>query len=244
MRARAWPIDRLETEAAASPAPRSLGDALGGEGIALIAEMKRASPSQGPIRPGASVTEIVRAYERGGAAAGSVLTEPAHFGGTLEDLREARAAVGIPLLRKDFIVEEYQLLEARSAGADAVLLIVAVLPPARLRQLLERARGLGMDALVETHDAGEVEAALEAGAEIIGVNNRNLHTLEVDVETTFGLLERLPETAISVAESGIDGRPIVERLERAGVDAILVGERLMRAPAPEAAVRELLGTSG
>lgn len=238
------PSGPLEARAAAAPAPSSFHDALAGDGISLIAEMKRASPSQGPIRPGASVTDVLRAYVRGGASASSVLTEGEYFGGTLADLEEARGAVDIPLLRKDFIVDEYQLLEARSAGADAVLLIVAGLSSDRLVGLLGAARELGMDALVETHSADEVEVAIASGADIVGINNRNLHTLEVDVETSFRLLDQLPDGVVSVAESGITGRPIVERLEEAGANAILVGESLMRAVDPAAATRELLGRGG
>ncbi len=241
-RRREVPVGELEERVAGALPPRGFRDALTRNGVSLIAEMKRASPSQGPIRPGASVTEVVRAYERGGASASSVLTEREHFGGGLADLEEARAAVALPLLRKDFIVDRYQLLEARAAGADAALLIVAGLAQDDLLALLAATRELGMDALVETHEAGEVETALAAGADIVGINNRNLHTLEVDIETTFGLLDLLPDGVVSVAESGITGRATVERLEEAGVDAILVGERLMRADDPAEATRSLLGT--
>jgi indole-3-glycerol phosphate synthase len=211
------------------------------EGIALIAEMKRASPSAGPIRPGASVSEIVRAYEAAGAAACSVLTEGSHFGGSLDDLVEARAACGLPLLRKDFLVDEYQVLEARAAGADAVLLIVAALGRQRLGDLMHAAAGLGMDSLVEVHDEDDAEVAVDAGAELIGINNRNLKTLEVDPATALRLLPDLPAGTVVVAESGIGSRADVLELERAGVDAILVGEALMRAPDPGDAIRALTG---
>jgi indole-3-glycerol phosphate synthase len=213
------------------------------EGISLIAEMKRASPSRGPIRPGASVPEVARVYQEAGAAAMSVLTEPHHFGGSLDDLAAARAACDLPLLRKDFLVDEYQLLEARAAGADAVLLIAAALGQDRLAQLIAVASELGMDALVEVHDEDEVEAAVAAGAEVIGVNNRDLRSLEVDLETSFRLLADIPAGTVVVAESGIRRRGDVARLEEAGVDAILVGEALMDAEDPVAAARALLGTA-
>lgn len=219
---------------------RPFSEALIAEGISLIAEMKRASPSRGPIRPGARVADIVSAYQDAGARAVSVLTEPEYFGGSLDDLVAARAACDLPLLRKDFVVDEYQLLEARLAGADAVLLIVAALEPPRLSALIGAAAELGMDSLVEVHDEQEVEAAVEAGAEVIGVNNRNLHSLEVDLRTTFRLLSDVPAGTVVVAESGIADREAVRELEEAGVDAILVGEALMSQDDPRLAVRELL----
>ncbi|MEQ8833362.1 MAG: indole-3-glycerol phosphate synthase TrpC [Miltoncostaeaceae bacterium] len=219
---------------------RPFSETLIGEGISLIAEMKRSSPSKGPIRPGAGVTEIVTAYQDAGARAVSVLTEPEWFGGSLDDLVEARAAVDLPLLRKDFLVDEYQLIEARIAGADAVLLIVAALEPERLAALITAASDLGMDALVEVHDEEEVETAVEAGAEVIGINNRDLHSLEVDLDTTYRLLADVPAGTVVVAESGITTRQDVRDLEEAGVDAILVGEALMREPDPRDAVRGLL----
>jgi indole-3-glycerol phosphate synthase len=203
--------------------------------------MKRASPSKGPIRPGASVSEVVKAYEAAGASACSVLTEGPHFQGSLDDLVEARAACRLPLLRKDFIVHEYQLMEARLAGADAVLLIVAALGGERLRELLTAASDLGLDTLVEVHDAEEVGDAIEAGAELLGINNRNLRTFEVDLDTTFRLLPDVPAGTVVVAESGITNAHDVQHLEDAGVDAILVGETLMRAPDPAEAIRSLLG---
>ncbi|HJZ60773.1 MAG TPA: indole-3-glycerol phosphate synthase TrpC [Miltoncostaeaceae bacterium] len=215
-------------------------EALVAPGVSLIAEVKRASPSRGPIRPGASVTEIVRAYEASGAGACSILTEPTRFGGSLDDLVEARAACGLPLLRKDFIVDEYQLLEARAAGADAVLLIVAALEHDRLGQLLQAAADLRLEALVEVHDEEDTQIAVEAGAEIIGVNNRDLRTLEVDPETVLQLLPDIPAGTVVVAESGIGTAEDVRRMGEAGVDAVLVGEALMRAPDPGEAVRALL----
>ena len=220
---------------------RPFSEALVAEGISLIAEMKRASPSRGDIRPDASVTEIVTAYQDAGAAAVSVLTEPKWFGGSLDDLVEARAALEIPILRKDFIVDTYQLVEARVAGADAALLIVAALGRKRLAELMQAAHELGLDCLVEVHDEKEVEKAVDAGAEIIGINNRNLHSLEVDVRTSFRLLADVPAGTVVVAESGITSREDVLELEAAGVDAILVGETLMRHPDPRDGVRALLG---
>jgi indole-3-glycerol phosphate synthase len=222
-------------------AERPFHDALAPPGMSLIAELKRASPSRGAIQPDAGAAEVVSAYERAGASACSILTEPEYFGGSLDDLSAARAATTLPLLRKDFIVDRYQLLEARAAGADAALLIVAAMGVPELRNLIEEADRIGLDTLVEVHDEGEVGEALEAGARIVGVNNRNLRTLEVDVETAHRLCAGLPSDVVTVAESGIATRHDVERLERAGVDAILVGETLMRAGDPVAAVAELLG---
>lgn len=220
---------------------RPFSEALIAEGISLIAEMKRASPSRGPIRPGASVSEVVRTYQEAGARAVSVLTEERHFGGSLDDLAEARAACDLPLLRKDFLIDEYQLLEARAAGADAVLLIVAALEPGRLEELMVAAGELGMDSLVEVHDEREVGTAVEAGAEVIGINNRNLHSLQVDLATTFRLLADIPAGTVVVAESGITRHDDVRELEGAGVDAILVGEAIMASDDPAQAVRTLLG---
>jgi indole-3-glycerol phosphate synthase len=240
-RKRAVPADELRSRLEPARRGRPFSEALITEGISLIAEMKRASPSRGPIRPDASVRDIVTAYQAAGARAVSVLTEPAYFGGSLDDLVEARASCDLPLLRKDFVVDEYQVLEARAAGADAVLLIVAALGAERLVELMAATSDLGMDSLVEVHDEEEVEVAVEAGAEVLGVNNRDLHSLEVDLDTTFRLLADVPAGTVVVAESGITRPEDVESLERAGVDAILVGEALMRADDPVRAVRELLG---
>ncbi len=240
-RKRAVPVSELEGRLGPARRGRPFSEALIAEGVSLIAEMKRASPSRGPIRPGASVAEVVRAYELAGARAVSVLTEGAYFGGSLDDLVAAREACDLPLLRKDFVVDEYQLLEARAAGADAVLLIVAALEPDRLHALMGAASDLGMDCLVEVHDEDEVLAAVDAGAEVIGINNRDLHTLAVDLGTTFRLLADVPAGTVVVAESGIRRPEDVESLERAGVDAILVGEALMDAEDPIRAVKELLG---
>jgi indole-3-glycerol phosphate synthase len=225
------------------PRGRPFSEALIGPGVSLIAEVKRASPSRGPIRADADVTRIVQAYERGGAAAASILTEPHFFGGSLDDLRTARAACTLPLLRKDFIIDPYQLAEARLAGADAALLIVAALDGEQFAELLQTGQDLGLDLLVEAHTEDEVETAVEAGAEIVGINNRNLRTLEVDPDTVLNLLTDIPAGTVVVAESGISERADVLRLGDAGVDAILVGEALMREDDPVAAIRTLLGTT-
>jgi indole-3-glycerol phosphate synthase len=230
-------------EASLPPRPqRPAGEfraALAVPGLQIIAEHKRRSPSAGEIRPGSSVAEIARAYERGGAAAMSVLTEERHFGGSLEDLREARAACELPLLRKDFIVDSYQLAEAASAGAAAVLLIVAALDAPRLSDLAAEAGERGLETLVEVHDRGELEAALAAGARIVGVNNRDLRDFSVEIERTFSLLSAIPGGVLVVSESGIWTPAHLARLSADGVDAALVGERLMREPDPGAGLRAL-----
>jgi indole-3-glycerol phosphate synthase len=220
---------------------RPFNEALVRPGLSLIAEFKRRSPSAGDISADAIVADQVRAYERGGAAALSVLTDERHFGGSLEDLREARAACDLPVIRKDFIVDPYQLYEATVNGADAVLLIVRALDDDDLRSLQETARALDLDCLVEVHDAEELERALEAGAEVIGINNRDLDEQRVDIATTFELMPDVPAGKTVVAESGISGRDQLEELERVGVDAVLIGGALMSAPDPEAKTRELTG---
>ena len=240
-RKRERPLAELEREADTRPEGRPFHEALARPGTSLIAEHKRRSPSAGEIREGASVTEIVRAYERGGAAALSILTEEHHFGGSLADLTEARAASDLPILRKDFTVDPYQLYEARAAGADAVLLVVGSLSMDDLARLYEEARALDLDALVEIHDEEELEAALEIDVDVIGINNRNLEDFTVDLSTTFDLLADVPAGKTVVSESGIVYREQVDELERVGVDAVLVGETLMRAANPEFACRELTG---
>ena len=236
------PLAALEATLGPDRSGRPFSEALIAEGISLIAEMKRASPSRGPIRPEASVSGVVRAYEAGGARACSILTEPRWFGGDLSDLVEARGACGLPLLRKDFIIDRYQLVEARVAGADACLLIVAALPPDMLSRLIQDAWELDMDCLVEVHDREELEVAIDVGAEVIGINNRDLHSLEVNLETTFELLADVPAGTVVVAESGITSSGQVRDLEDSGVDAILVGEHLMRSSDPGVAIRDLVGT--
>ena len=234
-------LDDLQRRLDERPEQRPFGEALTRPGLSVIAEFKRRSPSAGEIRAGATPADIAGAYEDAGAAALSVLTDEQHFGGSLEDLREARAACELPVLQKDFTVDRYQLYEAALAGADAVLLIVAALGRERLSDLMAAASDLGMDSLVEVHDEGEVEVAVEAGAELIGINNRDLHSLEIDLGTTFRLLADVPAGTVVVAESGITARAHVADLEDAGIDAILVGEALMRADDPADAVRDLLG---
>jgi indole-3-glycerol phosphate synthase len=205
----------------------------------VIAEHKRRSPSAGTIREGVTCAEIVAAYERGGAAAISILTEEAHFGGSLADLREARAATALPILRKDFTIDPYQLYEAKLTGADAVLLVVGSLEQAALASLHAQAGELDLDALVEIHDDEELERALEIDSDVIGINNRDLGNFSVDIQRTFDLLADVPAGKVVVSESGIHHRGQIEELEQVGVDAVLVGEAVMRAPDPEAAVREL-----
>jgi indole-3-glycerol phosphate synthase len=217
----------------------SFADALSAPGLALIAEHKRRSPSAGAIRDGVPLEEVVAAYGRGGAAALSILTEGPSFGGSLDDLRAARAASALPILRKDFIVDRYQIDEAVIAGADAVLLIVAALSPQELRALHAHADERGLDALVEVHDERELERALQSGAAVVGINNRDLTTLKVDVRRTFELLPAVPEGTVVVAESGFSRPEELEELNDAGVHAVLIGETLMRAQDIERAVRTL-----
>jgi indole-3-glycerol phosphate synthase len=238
-RREAVPLARLEEAIAARAAGRPFSEALTRPGVSLIAEHKRRSPSAGEIRAGATVAEIVCAYERGGAAALSILTEPFHFGGGLEDLREARSATDLPVLRKDFIVDPYQLYEASAAGADAVLLIVAALEVEGLDALLQEARALDLDALVEVHDERELEIALEVDADVLGINNRDLADFSVDIERTYQLLSDVPAGKTVVSESGFSTREQLDELERVGIDAVLIGETLMRAEDVEAAVRAL-----
>jgi indole-3-glycerol phosphate synthase len=221
-------------------APRGLRRALAaGDPPRVIAEIKRCSPSRGEIRPDFDPVMIAKAYAEAGAAAISVLTDERYFGGHLEYLEAVRRAVPLPLLRKDFIVDPYQVDEARAAGADAVLLIAGALTPAELRALRERAAGLGLDALVEVHDAGQLESALAAGADLIGINNRDLRTFEVDLGVTERLAAEMPEGVVAVAESGIFSAGDVERLEAAGAQAFLVGEALMREEDIGVALRRL-----
>ena len=234
-------LAELEAALGAREAPRPFQEALTRPGISLIAEHKRRSPSAGLIREGAEVTEIVRAYERGGAAALSILTEPFHFGGSLDDLREALAATELPILRKDFIVDPYQLYESAAVGADAILLIVAALAPDDLYDLLREARDLDLDALVEVHNERELEIALDVEADVLGLNNRDLTDFSVDIERTYELLADVPAGKTVVAESGYSSRDQLEELERVGVDAVLIGETLMRAPDVEAACIDLTG---
>jgi len=231
----------LEAALSGRPESRPFQEALTRPGISLIAEHKRRSPSAGAIREGVDVVEIVQAYERGGAAALSVLTEPFHFGGSLDDLRAARGATNLPVLRKDFIVDPYQLYESAAAGADAILLIVATLEADALATLHREARALDLDVLVEVHDEEELRGALEVDADVIGINNRDLGDFTVNIERTYELLSDVPAGKTVVSESGFSSRDQLDDLDRVGVDAVLVGETLMRAPDVEAACRELTG---
>jgi indole-3-glycerol phosphate synthase len=240
-RRRAVPQADLESRLHSRGEDRPFSEALVRPGLSLIAEFKRRSPSAGDISAGAGVADRVGAYERGGAAALSVLTDKTHFGGSLDDLRAARAACDLPILRKDFIVDPYQLYEAAVNGADAVLLIVWALDDRALRAMYDEARGLDLDCLVEVHDEAELERALELDADVIGINNRNLDEGTVDVSTTYELMPDVPAGKTVVAESGISARTELEELERVGVDAVLIGEALMGAADPEAKARELTG---
>ena len=239
-RRREVPFSQLE-QALERRDDRPFSEALFQPRISLIAEHKRRSPSGGLIRGDQEVDDVVRAYERGGAAAISVLTEGPNFGGSLEDLRIARAASRLPILRKDFVVDPYQVYESAAAGADAILLIVAALSQRDLERLHADARDIDLDVLVEVHDENELNRALEADADIIGINNRDLTDLSVDIERTYELLSDVPTGKTVVSESGFQTREQVEDLERVGVDAVLVGETLMRSPDLEAACRELTG---
>ena len=237
------PLATLERRAAnASPRGHAFEKALRLAGVSnVIAECKRRSPSKGVLAEHYDPVAIARQYQAGGAAAISVLTEPTFFDGALEHLTAVRAAVDIPILRKDFIVDEYQLFEARAAGADAILLIVAGLPQEALIALRARAYELGLAALVEVHDEEELTRAVDAGARIVGVNNRNLRTLAVDVEASYRLVSRMPPGIVAVSESGLQSRQDLERLSAAGYSAFLIGERFMTDPAPAEAIRQLIG---
>jgi indole-3-glycerol phosphate synthase len=222
------------------PSPRPFEDALRGTRPALIAEYKRSSPSAGPIAD-PDVASQARAYEAGGAAAISVLTEPTRFEGALADLRAVRLAVGLPVLRKDFLVHPAQVIESRAAGGDAVLLIAAALPELELKGMLAVAADLGLGALVETHSQEDLAKALVTDAPVIGVNARDLETLEVDVERALAMLPEVPSDRVAVLESGVSTREDVERAMDAGAWGVLVGETLMRSPDPAATIRSLRG---
>jgi indole-3-glycerol phosphate synthase len=241
----AAPLASVLEKARTSAAPRGFGNALrrpAGAPVRAIAEIKRASPSAGPIRPGADPVAIASEYAAGGASAISVLTDRDFFDGDIEFLHEVReSGVGVPLLRKDFLIDEYQVAEARACGADAILLIVAALEDGLLRALLAAARDLGLDVLVEVHTLEETDRALAAGSQILGVNHRNLHTFEIDMSLTAQVAKLVPAGTVLVGESGIKTPADVDALGAAGAHAVLVGESLMRAPSPGAALRVLLG---
>jgi len=232
----------LRAALADAPPPRNFFNALAAGGpIKLIAEVKRASPSKGLIRADFQPVEIAKAYEANGASCISVLTDEQYFQGNLDYLRDIRAAVNLPVLRKDFILDTYQLLEARAAGADAVLLIAECLDDCQLRKLHNEAIELGMVPLVELYEPANLTRVFDAGATLMGVNNRDLRTFEVDLQHTIRLRERIPDQCVLVGESGIHSREDALLLEEAGVDAMLVGEHLMSQPDVGAAVRALLG---
>jgi indole-3-glycerol phosphate synthase len=238
-------VDTLRVAASRAPEPKNLVTgiraAASAEGVALIAEVKRASPSAGAIATDADPVARAQAYEEAGAAAISVLTEPRHFGGALGDLRAVRAAVAAPILRKDFLVHPDQVVEARGAGADAVLLITSSLSDDELTSMLSASWELGMEPIVETHGDEDLERALATDAVVIGVNARDLESLEVDVPRALGQLGRIPADRVALLESGITDRGDVLAAVEAGASAILVGESLMRATDPARAVRALIG---
>lgn len=239
------PLSELDALVREAPVPLNLSGALWGERPRLIAETKKTSPSKGLLAQGEyDPAALAAVYAANGAAAVSVLTESAHFRGSLAHLAAVKAAVapeGLPVLRKDFLFDPYQLSEARANGADAALLIVAILERERLREMLDAARGIWLQCLVEAHDEREVEAALDAGAEIVGINQRDLRTFEVDTTLAARLRPLVPPGRMVVAESGVSSRDDVAALHRAGVNGVLVGEALMTAPDAAAKTRELAG---
>jgi indole-3-glycerol phosphate synthase len=250
-RAATVPLAELRARALDSPLPLDFTASVarrrsGRERVSplnAIAEIKRASPSQGQIREPLDVREIALAYRTAGASAISILTDGPFFKGSLDDLAEARRAVDLPLLRKDFIIEAYQVYETRAHRADAILLIAAALEPSHLLELYSLAKSLSLHPLVEVHTLAELETARRAGAALIGINNRDLATFTTSLETTFALLPHVPPEAVVVSESGIGRLEDVRRLAAAGVDAILVGEALLRHPSPGALLRELLSAA-
>ena len=242
-RQRVLPEAVLRMAVKRATAPRDFAAALTRPQVNIIAELKKASPSSGLLREEFRPIELATRFERAGAAALSVLTEEEFFQGSAKDLREARKACEIPVLRKDFIVDPWQVLEARAIDADSFLLIVAVLSDAALTELLALGRELGMEPLIEVHTRAELDRAIAAGARIIGVNNRDLKTLEVNLDTSFDLVELIPEDCIAVCESGIRDGSQIQRLRAAGFDAFLIGEHLMTKADPDEALSALLATA-
>lgn len=242
-RKRNLPLKELQEMAGKAPPPLDFAAALRGDGVRLIAEIKKASPSRGVIRADFNPVEIARTYANNGAAAISVLTEPGYFQGSLHFLKDIRIALGsggLPLLRKDFITDPYQVYQSRACGADSLLLIVAILSREKLEGLLNLSHELNMDCLVEVHNEVELQTALESDAGIIGINNRDLKTFTVDLATTGRLRPLIPGDRIVVSESGIKERTDIEKLNQLGIDAVLIGESLMSAPDIAAKMRELL----
>jgi indole-3-glycerol phosphate synthase len=236
----AFSISSLETRAEALVAARrGFSHALRAEAIAIIAEIKKASPSKGLLSTDFDPASIASTYEAGGAAALSVLTDENFFQGSLADLEAARAQVNMPVLRKDFTTSEYHVVEAAAYGADAILLIAAVLTERQLRDFRELASRYNMDALVEVHNAEELQPAIDSGAQIIGINNRNLHTFEVSLQTSLDLVDRVPAGVLKVSESGIESRAHIDMLRKAGFDAFLIGEHLMKSGDPAKSLRDL-----
>ncbi|HWJ22019.1 MAG TPA: indole-3-glycerol phosphate synthase TrpC [Gemmatimonadaceae bacterium] len=235
--------DELERQALAAAVAPSMSASLLGRSVGVIAEVKRRSPSKGDIAPGLGASAQAAAYAAGGAAALSILTEPAHFGGRDADLAEARAAVVLPLLKKDFHVHPLQMVEARALGASAALVIARAVSPARLGELARAATDVGLEVLFEVRDEAELETVLEAGALMIGVNNRDLETLVIDPDTAVRLLPLVPADRIAIAESGVRTRADVERYARAGADAVLVGSSISASSEPATAVRALADVS-
>ena len=238
------PIEALVERAQTATAPLSLAKALRQPGrVTFVSEIKRRSPSAGWIRQDADAAAVADAYQAAGAAAISVLTEQAFFGGSLDDLRRVKAQVNLPILRKDFIVDPYQVVEARAAGADCILLIVAALNDGELASLLDQSTQLGMDALVETHDEDEVRRALAVGAQIVGINHRDLRTFTMDMDLALRMRSRIPSDRVVVAESGIKVAADVARMKAGGIDSVLVGEGLMRQPDPGQALKQLVAAA-
>jgi indole-3-glycerol phosphate synthase len=236
------PTAALEGRLSVAPAVRDFFGALAAPGpIKLIAEFKRKSPSAGEIRPGATIEEVVRGYRDAGANCLSILTDGPGFGGSLVDLETARIAVPLPVLRKEFVVDRYQVIEARAHGADAVLLIAECLDDCHLRSLYREILDLGMTPLVELHDPENLPRVLDLGATLVGINNRDLQTMTTDLDTVLRLREQVPDEVLLVAESGIKTRADVQRLEAAGIAAMLVGESLLKQPDPGKAAAALLG---
>jgi indole-3-glycerol phosphate synthase len=243
-RKKVLPLTALKYGVQAAAPVRDFSVALSKPGLNVIAELKPASPSRGVIRDAFDPVELAKTLEAAGAAALSVLTEGEFFGGSLKNLRDARKAAALPVLRKDFIFDPWQVWEARANDADCFLLIASALSESQLRELLAQGRDLGMEPLVEVHMREELDGALAAGAQIIGVNNRDLKTLDVRVQTSFDLIEQIPESCIAVSESGLRTHEDLSRLRAAGFDAFLIGEQLMLAPAPGKALAQLLHPRG